>query len=312
MDEVGISQRPRALRVRAVRHILLTSAVVLLACGVVAVVSAVSYLGVRRELDPLTARGHGVITAIVAGGVEVRWSAPAAGSRIVVVPLAVHPAPVGTATEVAYDASHPEHAIVPGASVLADADRARCGLILAALVGGHVLLVVAWRVVSRARLVRRPGVVLPVRRVRFQRGLITRSWLEFESGRWVPVYFDPVLVGLPSPASGYVHGPDRRLVAVEVNGTVLYPSGRAVSAEPRGRRIDNPLAPDDTVAARALAAGRLRRQLRVDAATMLPAPVVGLLWSYVDSSGFTGFVGATAVCAVVALWLGSLRGSDPS
>jgi hypothetical protein len=42
------------------------------------------------------------------------------------------------------------------------------------------------------------------------------------------------------------------------------------------------------------------------------APVVGLFWAYVDSSGFVGFLGATVVCAAVGLWLWAVRGSEPN
>jgi hypothetical protein len=262
-----------------------------------------------RRAAPRPPRGHGSISAIGVGGdpraVEVRWD-----SRVFVVSLAVTPPAAGTPTEAAYDPSQPDHAIVPGAAVLADADRAFSGLVFAGLVAFLVLATGSWRLVTRTRLLRRPSVRRPVRRVRIQRGLITRSWLEIEPDTWVPVYFDPVLVTMPSPVTATLYG--SRLTAASVNGVVLYPSGRAVSTEPRGRRIDNPSSPDSAAADRAAASNSLLRQFRVDAAALLPAPVVGLFWSYVDSSGFAGFVGATAVCATVALWLWSIRGSDPS
>jgi hypothetical protein len=231
-------------------------------------------------------------------------------------PLAITPPAAGTRTEIAYDPTHPDRAIVPGAAVLADADRAASGLAFAALVAVLVLTIGGWRLFSRSRLRHRPTSDVLVRRVRVQRGLITRSWLETESGpqRWIPVYFDPILVTLPAPAMVRVHGDIRcdHLVAAEVDGIVLYPSGRIRKTEPRGRRIDNPLEPDATTPVRAATANTLRRQFRTDAAAILPTPAVGLLWSVIDSSGFTGFLGATTVSAVMALWLLSLRGSDPS
>lgn len=56
----------------------------------------------------------------------------------------------------------------------------------------------------------------------------------------------------------------------------------------------------------------LPAQLRADAVFLLPAPVVGLFWAYLDDSGFTGWITATLVAAALGLWWGALRGSDPS
>jgi hypothetical protein len=53
-------------------------------------------------------------------------------------------------------------------------------------------------------------------------------------------------------------------------------------------------------------------QLRVDSVFLVPAPIVGLFWAYVDGSGFTGWITATVVAAALGLWWGALRGSDPS
>jgi hypothetical protein len=278
----------------------------------VAGVSGLSYERAGGRLDGHTARSQGEITAISGDTVSVRWTPPSSDLRILLVPLEITPPAVGTATEVAYDPAHPDRAIIPGAIVLADADRATGGLVFAALISVGVLAIAAWRLLTRARLRHRPGREVLLRRVRFQRGLITRSWLETETGppRWIPVYFDPILVTLPAPTPAHLHG--NRLVAVTIGDTLLYPSGRTRTTEPRGRRIDNPTTPDATAAVRAATATTLRRQLRVDAAAILPTPAVGLLWAFTDSSGFPGFLGATTLSAAMALWLWSLRGSDPS
>jgi hypothetical protein len=142
-----------------------------------------------------------------------------------------------------------------------------------------------------------------------QRGLITRSWLELR-GEWVPVHFHPALVTMPSPDNVDIRRRGR-LVAMSVDGGTVHASGRVRGTEPRGRRIDNPTTPDDDAYVRAAEMGA-GRQLRVDAAVLAAAPVVGLFWAYVDSSGFAGFLGATVVCAAVGLWLWAVRGSDPS
>jgi hypothetical protein len=299
-----LSYGSEEIPVRAVRHGLLTTGLVLVVCAVIAALSAVSYVDAASQLRGLTARGQGEIVGVVDQVVEVRWD-----SRTVRVPLAVAAPPVGTRTEIAYDPAAPERAIVPGAQVLADADRATSGLVFSALVALGVLVIGAWRLATRARLRRRPVVDLSVRRVRVQRGLIVRSWLE-TADRWIPVYFDPVLAAMPSPTTVRAHGDVRRdrLVAVEFDGVLLYPSGKVVRAEPKGRRTDSPARPDE----REPVVSTPLRQLRVDAAGVVAAPFVGLFWAFVDGSGPAGWFGATALVAALALWSAALRGSDPS
>ncbi|MPZ66750.1 MAG: hypothetical protein GEU83_14995 [Pseudonocardiaceae bacterium] len=78
-----------------------------------------------------------------------------------------------------------------------------------------------------------------------------------------------------------------------------------------GRCVDNPARPDADTARRAREA-TLWRHLRVDLALAIPAPLVGLFWAYLDGGGVGSWTGATAVAAVVAMWTGAYRGSDPS
>lgn len=286
------------------RHLLLTTALVLAVCGAVAVVAGFSYASAHATLTGLTARDQGVVTGVDANRVTVRW-----GAGELVVPLAVAPPAVGTPIAVAYDPTDPTRAVVPGATVLSDLDRAVGGLVFAGLVAVVVLVTGLWLWWTRFRLDSAAPTEMVVRRFRVQRGLITRSWLELP-GEWVPVYFDPILVTLPSPAKVDIRRRGR-LVAVSVHGVAVHASGRVRGTEPRGRRIDNPTAPDDNAHTRAAEMG-MGRQLRVDAAVLVAAPVVGLFWAYVDSSGFLGFLGATVVCAAVGLWLWAVRGSDPS
>jgi len=198
------------------------------------------------------------------------------------------------------------------ARTLDAAERAMSGLIYPALVAVVVVAFGAWQWVSRAVLFRRPGRACRVRRVRFQRGLLVRSWLETEETprRWIPVFFVPELVTLPSPVTVRLHG--KRLVGAEIDGVRSYPSGRVRTVAPRGRRTDNPAQPDEDAVARAKTAARWPRQLRVDSALLVTAPVVGVFWSFLDGSGFPGWLGATSTTGALAFWWASLRGSDPS
>jgi hypothetical protein len=218
---------------------------------------------------------------------------------------------VQTRTEVAYDPLEPSTVFIPGSTELAALDRATSGVAFSGLVAAVVLITGGWQVISRRRLHRRPGQPVQVRRVRVQSGLLTRSWLELDSPlRWIPVHFDPVLVTLPAPTLVQLHGdPQRRgLAAAEVGGVWLDPSGPVRTTEPAGRRIDSPVRPD----ADALANSSWRRQLRVDAVLIAPAPVVGLLWVFLDGGGILTWACATTVTAALALWWAAMRGSDPT
>lgn len=289
------------MRVRALRHGVVATAVVLFVCAVIALISFVSYSDKRAELGALTSREVGDVVSFADGFVEVRWPSGAArvayedGGRF-----------VGRRTQVAFDPADPSRAVIPGADLLVATDRALSGVTFPAAVALLVVLVGLARFLLSVRAVRSSAATVSVRRIRLQSGLMVRSWLEIDGPveRWLPVYYDPVLVTLPSPAEVELRG-GRVAVA---DGVTVYPSGRAVTKHPRGRRIDNPAQPDPET----VAPVSLLRQLRVDSVFMIPAPFVGLFWAYVDNSGFVGWITATVVTAALGLWWGALRGSDPS
>jgi hypothetical protein len=297
-DRLGVPARP-------VRHIALATGLVLVVTAVLGGLSLASYRAADDTLRALTARATGTVTAATIGGAVVTWAGPP-----VTVPMSGSVPPVGTRTQIAYDPADPATAIIPGAAVLTDADRSRDGVLFAGFLFVLVLLVDGWLLASRWWAARRPGTELVVRRVSMRRGLMARTWLETEDSRWIPVYFDPAVVTLPAPTTVLLHGD--RLIAVELPGTMLYPSGRVRRVEPAGRRTDSPVRPDDYAAGRAMAAARWRHQLRVDAALLVPAPLIGILWAYLDDGGVLGWLGATAVTAVLALWWAAIRGADPT
>jgi hypothetical protein len=308
--------RPRLPR--AVQYAALTSVTVIAVCAVIGVLSALSYQDATVHLAALTARSIGQVTGSTGSSVDITWKTPAAQQPHAVVPLAGTAPPVGTRTEIAYDPADPADAIIPGARLLADADQGRSGLIFAALVALLVFAIDLVRLLRRVRLHRRPGRPLTVRRIRVQRRLLSRTWLETEPApgtrqRWIPVYYDPVLAELPSPVEVIVHGDPRldRLLAIEANGVRIYPAGRVTAHEPPGRRTDSPSHPDEHAIARGRTAG-IARQLRVDAALTVPAPLLGLCWAYLDQGGVPSWLGATALCASLGLWLAAIRGSDPT
>ncbi|MGW5055223.1 hypothetical protein [Actinokineospora sp. NPDC004072] len=289
----------------------MATALVLLVCGAVGGISLANYRSINASLSELTEVVEGTVTPLGGSAVRAEWTSPTGAALSAEVTLAVTPPPAKAPAAIAYDPRDPSRAVVPGAQVFADADRALGGVVFTALVALLALAYGLWLAASRTLVLRRPARKLAVRRVRVQRGLLTRSYLETESGpgRWIPVYFDPVLQTLPSPTVVEAHGDPRsdRLVAVRVAGATLYPSGRVRTTEPPGRRTDNAATPDapETVPG-------LGRHLRMDAPAALSAPLVGLFWAYVDGSGFPGWLAATAITAALALWLWAVRGSDPS
>jgi hypothetical protein len=301
---------------RALRYGLATTGLVLAVCTVLAAGAGASLAAASRELEAATGRTFGTVSAVDGDHVAVRWTPDGGTERTDSVELAGSAPPVGTRTEVAYDPTAPGTPLVPGAVLLADADSSLGTLYLAVTVAVLVVLVGGWQVVSRGRAARRPAHSVPVRRVRIRTGVVARSWLETETTprRWIPVHFDPLLVGLPSPATVRLRGDPLhdRLVGAEVAGRLLHPSGAVRAHEPRGRRTDNPTAPDASTIERAARLGAWHRQLRADLPVLFPAPIVALLWTYLDGAGITTWAATTALLAALALWLAAVRGSDPS
>ncbi|MGY1896047.1 hypothetical protein [Nocardia gipuzkoensis] len=157
----------------------------------------------------------------------------------------------------------------------------------------------------------RTGTAQTVRviRVRQQHRLVSRSWLQVEGTgrpRWLPVYFDPVLVTLTESEAQL----DDR--TVHVAGRRFYPSGRIRDVEPPGRLVDNPSRPDPDAPTHIAKANRLRRRLLLDAQSTVAAPIAALLWVYIDGGGFPAFLAATTIAAACSIWLSAIRGSDPT
>ncbi|WP_280252284.1 hypothetical protein [Nocardia abscessus] len=157
----------------------------------------------------------------------------------------------------------------------------------------------------------RTGTAQTVRviRVRQQHRLVSRSWLQVEGTgrpRWLPVYFDPVLVTLTESEAQL----DDR--TVHVAGRRFYPSGRIRDVEPPGRLVDNPSRPDPDALTQIAKVTRPRRRLLLDAQSTVAAPIAALLWVYIDGGGFPAFLAATTIAAACSIWLSAIRGSDPT
>ncbi len=299
----------------ALRYGLVTSALVLAVCAVLAVVAGTAFASASGRLDAATERTFGTVTAVDGQTVTVTWSPTGDDERTDPVPLAAAAPPVGTRTEVAYDPADPASPLIPGATVLADADRSLSTLVLAGVVAALVLAAGSRQLLIAGPAARQPVRTLPVRRVRIQAGLLGRSYLETETAppRWIPLHFDPALLTLPTPATVRLHGDPlrHRYIAAELDGRVVPPSGPVCRTEPRGRRTDNPAVPDSVTRARAATLAPVVRRIRAALPLTLPAPLVALLWTAVDGAGAATWLGTTALLGTLALFYAAVRGSDP-
>ncbi|MPQ99449.1 hypothetical protein GB931_16295 [Modestobacter sp. I12A-02628] len=223
--------------------------------------------------------------------------------------------PTGNQVTVAYAPGPPPSG---PQTVYADGDAAHgavgdvvFGLVLVPLVTAAAAAVTGLRVLGRRRLRRAPATRVPATHFTVRRGLLVRSWLELDTPRglrWLPVHWAPELAALPPDTRVEVRGDPGagRVVLPVVAGAELWPSGRLRPAPPRGE-LNAP--PPRTDAARF--AG-LARQARGDAVVPVLAPVLGLLWAYVDDSGVAGFVVASALAAALLFWVQQFLGSSPA
>lgn len=244
-------------------------------------------------------------------GVEVSFTDSDRNEQTGVIVLArPEDVPEGAAVGVQYDPDDPE-------SVYAEGDAAHLtvrNLLFGIFWIGIVLLgcagITTFRLITRPRLRRRTATSVTGRRVRVRRGLSDRSWLVLDHGgpqSWVPVYWEEAVSSLTRDTPITVHGNPRRdrLVLAVIEGRPIWPSGGRRASAPRGEPTQvRPQNPAPRVS--------LLRQARGDCAALLFAPLLGLLWAFVDASGVTGFLVATAISAGVLFWLASIFGSDPT
>jgi hypothetical protein len=308
---------PRPHR-RAARQLLL-GLVPLLVVGLVLLAALVVRLGdVRGALSDDTGTATATVTAVGTApdgrGLDVSFTDAEGRQRTGVVELErALDVPVGARLTVRYDPADPADG---PARVHTDGDAASAALsdvlfglvvVLAVLLGTTALTTA--RLLGRPRLRSRPALRPTATHVVVKQGLLVRSWLEIDTSaglRWLPVYWAAELDRLTPGARIEVRGdPAReRLVLPVLEGAEIWPSGRVRGREPRGELRQAPADPAATDV-------RLARQARADGVLPFLAPVLGLLWSYVDSTGLLGFLAATALSAGFLFWLPQLLGSDP-
>jgi hypothetical protein len=304
---------PRPHR-RAVRQLLLGWVPLLVVCLVLLVVLWLRLADARAPLAAASATATATVTAVGPDGRELTVEFPtgSGGRRTGTIELdRALDVPVGAQLPVGYDPAAPD-----GGQVHTDGDALSAAVsdVLFGLTAVVLVLVVsaaltAARLLGWPRLRRRPVTRLTATHVVVRRGLLVRSWLELDSSaglRWLPVHWAPELDRLAPGTRLVVHGdPARdRLVLPVVDGAEVWPSGRVRDREPRGQLRQSAVDPD-------AAEVGLARQARADGVFVVVAPVLGVLWAYVDSSGLAGALVATALAAGVLFWVPQLLGSDP-
>lgn len=272
---------------------------------------------VAGKLADASIHTHGVVQRVDSRGnprhATVRWDGHTTRFAF---PGNSHP-DSGARIDVRYVPGHPDRAYAAGDTTFARADALTGGVLYTAAIMIVALLVSVVRVARRVSAARQPAVPVKLSRVRTRLGLIQRSWLVGTQGaveRWVPVYWEPELAGLLADTPCRVHGDlaAGRVSVIEIGDALIWPSGRVRTAQPRGRQFANPGTYRRGSAVPEQPSIPLSRQTRRDAAFVAIAPLLGLLWAYVNGSGLIAFVVATVLLAGLLFWAPSVYGSDPT
>lgn len=217
----------------------------------------------------------------------------------------------GTTVDLHYDPADTSRVFVSGDETSTHLNTLATDIVTVVLLGLAALVTTAVRIGRRRLAERRPAQEHRLSVAHSSRGVISRAWLTgHENGNdwWLPVYWDPVLDRLDRSRPYPVHGAanPRGLWTAEVDGTPIWPAGRRRVRTPRGEVSTDIELRDEPRRISML------RHLRGDLAPVFAAPLLGLLWAYVDDAGAGGFWASTAVLAGVLFWLPSLFASDPT
>jgi hypothetical protein len=250
-------------------------------------------------------------------GIELTWT-DSSGTQHTSTVHSARPAKIapGSPVVVRYQPNDPSKIFVSGDDVTTRLTDQTFGIVLSVLLLLGVLVLSAVHVARRRIAERRPATSMPVTYTRSRFGTIRRAWLQVQdAGRiwWVSVHWDPVLETLAPGEKAAVHGsPSRdRVVTFEIDGTHVWQAGRRRSRPPRGevdREGVDPQRTDRVVGTDI----PLTRQFRADAGLLAAAPLLGLLWAYVNDSGKASFLLATVLTGAALFWVPTVRGSDPT
>jgi hypothetical protein len=316
------------LRRRPVRHLAISIAPLLVVGVALLIVLTTRFATVAAPVREATATAEATVvrSGLDADGkaVELRWTDARGQERLsqVRVPEIANVRTGGQVT-LHYVPDDPSRVYVGGDETSIQLRNLAFGIFAVTIVLIVAVLVTVLHVVRRRRAERRPATTMPATYARSKRGLVQRSWLVLDDhGRewWVPVHWVPELAALLAKTPCAVHGRPAvdRLLVVDVGETPVWQSGRKRATAPAGDIVTASTPWSKSAERRAEAVGApppgdgLARQLRGDGVLVVIAPLLGLLWAYVDGSGAGGFAGATALMVGVLFWLPAVLGTDPT
>jgi hypothetical protein len=250
-------------------------------------------------------------------GIELTWT-DADGTRHTSTVHIANPSSfaVGSRLVVHYRPDDPSQVFVTGDDTTRRLTDIAFGILLSALLLLGVLAASAVHVARRRAAERKPPVPLPASYARSRFGITRRAWLLVDdAGRtwWVSVHWDPVLETLGPGETALVHGRPAadRIVTFDIDGTHVWQAGRRRPRPPRGEVDREGVDPERTD--RMVGTDiPLTKQFRADAGLLAAAPILGLLWAYVDNGGKVSFLLATVLAGAALFWVPTVRGSDPT
>lgn len=301
-------------QLRAARQMLLGLTPLVVIAATVLVLMALRLAEANGPLRAATQTATAVVTAtgLGEGGRQIAVEyADASGTtqtgRLTLVQA--QDLPLDQQIAIAYDPDRPAVVYAPGDALTSAVSDLVNGILVVAVILVGVLAVTLVRLLRRRGLAARERRQVQVRRAKYRRGLSDRTWFVVDTERgpaWVPVYWDPAVERIreePVAVAAYGSVLADSLVSFDVYGATVWPSGRRRLVPPKG--VQRELGPP---------AGEvsLRRQVRADSGVVFLAPLLGLLWAYIDGSGAAGFFIATAMAVGLLFWLPAVYGSDPT
>ena len=308
-------------RRRPVRHVVF-GLIPLLAVGpIVIILLAIRLADESAPVRAATARATATVKSSGLGddrrGIELTWT-DSSGTQHTSTVHSARPSNIapGSQVVVRYQPNDPTKVFLTGDDTTTRLADLTFGIVLSALLILGVLALSAVHVARRRIAERRPAASMPVSYARSRFGITRRAWLLVDDAGqtwWVSVHWDPVLDTLGPGEKALVHGrPARdRVVTFDIEGTHVWQAGRRRSRPPRGDVDREGVDPErtDRVVGTDIP---LTRQFRADAGLLAAAPILGLLWAYVDAGGKASFLLATVLAGAALFWVPTVRGSDPT
>ena len=305
---------------RPVRHVIFGLVPLLVVGPIVIILLALRLAHDSAPVRAATAEATATVQRTGIGddrrGIELTWTDADGGRHTSTVHTASRSVAVGSQLVVHYQPGDPSQVFVTGDDTTRQLIDLTFGILLSALLVLGVLAASVVHVARRRAAERKPPGSLPVSYVRSRFGITRRAWLLVEDASqtwWVSVHWDPVLETLGPGEKALVHGRPAvdRVVTFDIGGTHVWQAGRRRERPPRGdvdRQGVDPERTDRMVGTDL----PLTRQFRADAGLLAAAPILGLLWAYVDNGGKVSFLLATVLAGAALFWVPTVRGSDPT